>query len=77
MPHKSIRSILFAAIAFTSVSSAIHAASPVKMGELNCIVKDTDKTLFKTHMVLACTYVDVNGNNAGNYEATINRTGLK
>ena len=47
------------------------------MGELKCTVDETNKSLFKTHMVMACDYVDVNGNNAGKYEASVNRTGLK
>lgn len=72
-----IKAVSIAAIAASMAFSAAHAASPVKAGELDCTVSGTDKTLFQTHLVLACSYVDVNGNNAGNYQAEINRTGLK
>ena len=58
-----------------AVSSA-QAESAVKLGELNCMVSETDETLLQTHIVLDCTYVDANGNNAGTYQGQIDRTGL-
>ena len=53
-----------------------HAASPVKVGELNCSVSDVDKTLFETHLVLDCSFIDSNGKKAGTYQATVDRKGL-
>ena len=57
-------------------SPSPEAAQPVKLGKLDCVADNVDKKLFKSHIVLACDFVDVNGNNAGLYKATINRAGL-
>lgn len=53
-----------------------NAETPVKLGEMNCQVTEYDDKILSTDIVLACSYVDVNGNNAGNYKGTIGRTGL-
>ena len=62
-------------VAGFAVSPAL-AASPVKLGQLDCVVNSTEKKLFKSEVVLDCTYADVNGNNAGSYKGSIDRTGL-
>ena len=74
---KNLNAVLAIASVTTvlAVSSA-QAESAVKLGELNCMVSETDETLLQTHIVLDCTYVDVNGNNAGTYQGQIDRTGL-
>jgi hypothetical protein len=64
------------AIAASLAFFPAQAASPVKVGQLECAVSDTDKKLFSTHLVLACKYIDANGNNAGSYQGSIHRTGL-
>jgi hypothetical protein len=53
-----------------------QAASPVKVGELDCSVSDVDKKLFETHLVLDCSFIDSDGKKAGAYQATIDRKGL-
>jgi hypothetical protein len=74
---KNLNAVLAIASVTTvlAVSSA-QAESAVKLGELNCMVSETDETLLQTHIVLDCTYVDANGNNAGTYQGQIDRTGL-
>ena len=52
------------------------AASPVKLGELACEVSSEDDKLLRNSIVLACSYIDVGGNNAGSYKGTIERAGL-
>lgn len=63
-----------------SVSAALvspsMAASPVKIGELTCKVSSEDDKLLQNSIVLACSYVDVGGNNAGLYDGTIERAGI-
>ena len=68
--------IIMAGVAVGLTLSSAQAESPVKLGELTCMVGEVDKKLLKTHIVLDCTYVDVNGNNAGTYQGQIDRTGL-
>ena len=77
MQRTLLKTAVTAGIAACMALSAANAASPVKAGALDCTVSDVDKTLFQTHLVLACSHVDANGNNVGNYQAEINRTGLK
>jgi len=77
MSRTVLKAAFLAGIVVSTAFSAAHAASPVKLGQLDCKVSDVEKTLFKTHLVLACSYVDVNGKNTGEYQAIINRTGLK
>ena len=74
---KNLNAVLAIASVTTvlAVSSA-QAESAVKLGELNCMVSETDETLLQTHIVLDCTYVDANGINAGTYQGQIDRTGL-
>lgn len=64
----------FLATVIATVSA--QAASPVKLGQLNCRVADSGGSLLRKEIVLDCTYIDVNGNNAGTYKGTIGRTGL-
>lgn len=77
MSRTFLKAAAITGIAAFMAASAAHAASPVKAGSMACTVDDTNKSLFKTHVVMSCSYTDVNGNNAGDYEATISRTGLK
>lgn len=49
----------------------------MKLGELNCTVDSTDKSLFKIHLVMSCDYGDVDGSNAGKFQAELDRPGLK
>jgi hypothetical protein len=74
---KNLRAqITIAAVALGCSVLSSQAESPVKLGELTCMVSEVDQKLLKTHVVLDCAYVDVNGNNAGNYQGQIDRTGL-
>lgn len=72
-----VRSAIAATLVACGLIAPALAVSPIKLGELNCKVDSTDKSLFKTHLVMSCDYVDVNGNNAGEYQAEMDRTGLK
>jgi hypothetical protein len=52
------------------------AASPVRLGVLECVVSDENKTLIKTKIVLKCEFTGVEGGAKRNYEGTIDRIGL-
>lgn len=77
MSRTLLKAAGIAGIATFMALSAANAASPVKAGKLDCTVSDVDKTLFQTHLVLACSHVDESGTDVGNYQAEIDRTGLK
>ncbi len=72
--HKA--AIMSVAVALGIPLASLHAGSPVKLGELKCMVTEVDKKPLKRQIVLDCAYVDVKGNNAGSYRATIARAGL-
>lgn len=74
---KSIR-LLAAAAAITTCASVspAWAQSPVKVGELDCSVSDSDKTLFSTHLVLACDFKNIDGSTIRSYQGTIDRKGI-
>lgn len=76
MSRKVSSTIVLMGIAASLAVVPAHAASPVKVGELDCNVSDVDKTLFATHLVLDCFFTDSNGKKAGTYQATIDRKGL-
>ncbi|MGA9436530.1 MAG: DUF992 domain-containing protein [Roseobacter sp.] len=68
--------IAAASLAAGLTISPASAQSPVKLGQMDCMVTDSDKTLLETHIVLDCSYIDANGNNAGTYKGAIDRAGL-
>ena len=76
MSNKTSSAIAVLTVVAGLVASPALAQSPVKMGQLDCVVNNVDKKLFKSELVLNCTYADVNGNNAGSYKGSIDRTGL-
>mgnify|MGYP001546099108 FL=1 len=76
MFRKVSSTIVLMGVAASLAVVPAHAASPVKVGELDCSVSDVDKTLFATHLVLDCSFIDTNGKKAGTYQATIDRKGL-
>ena len=76
MPNKFRTTFDTAFVAMISLGMSAQADSAVKLGELNCQVANYDDGLLKTEITLDCSYVDANGNNAGAYEGTIDRTGL-
>lgn len=76
MTKKPRLTVAAACVATGAMVAASFAASPIKLGELNCKVADYNEKLFKTEILLDCSYVDVNGNNAGKYKGTVGRTGL-
>ena len=76
MSRKTSSAIVLMGVAASLAFIPAHAASPVKVGELDCSVSDVDKTLFATHLVLDCSFIDSNGKKAGTYQATIDRKGL-
>ena len=72
----------FAAVATIALSTVVAfgtpaiATSPIKLVELNCEVSSEDGKLLSNSVILACSYIDVGGDNAGSYAGTIERAGL-
>lgn len=66
------------AFSFFAATAAFQvvAESPVKIGQLDCTVTASEGGILSSDIVLACQYIDANGNNAGDYKGTIDRTGL-
>ena len=76
MLRNTLRAMLLAGIGAGAIATVALAESPVKAGELVCNVSEVDGSILSKDLVLACDYVDINGNNAGTYEANLGRTGL-
>jgi hypothetical protein len=58
------------------VPAEAPAQSPVKIGSLVCSVTEEDKTLVKTHLVLACDFTGLDEQLLGRYQGTVDRVGL-
>lgn len=72
---KMVRWCAVALAGLMPVGAAL-AQSPAKIGILDCVVSDADKSLFTTHLVLRCAFTTSDGGAKRNYQATIDRTGL-
>lgn len=57
-------------------SSVALAESPVKIGELQCSVVDTDKKLLETILTLNCVFTGIDGETIRSYRGTVDRKGL-
>ncbi|MGI9356601.1 MAG: DUF992 domain-containing protein [Rhizobiaceae bacterium] len=64
------------AIAGVIPVGALLASSPLKVGNLSCVVSYENKSLFKTHLVLKCGFTALDGSVMRKYEGTIDRKGL-
>lgn len=76
MQRTTSAAVLVAVVTSIATLAPVNAVSPVKLGTLDCTVSDSDTSLFSTHLVLACSFSDIAGAAAGNYQAEINRKGL-
>jgi len=76
MSMKTSSAIAMMTFAAGLTASPVLAETPAKIGDLSCSVDSVDKKLFKSEIVLDCTYNDANGNPVDMYRGSINRTGL-
>lgn len=76
MLRTTLKAIFLGGASAGLITTAALAESPVKAGELACKVTETEGTILSEEIMLTCDYVDINGNNADTYEATLGRKGL-
>lgn len=76
MLRNTLRAVLIGGFGAGLMASAALAESPVKAGELTCTLTEAEGNIISTELTMACDYVDINGNNAGTYDATLDRKGL-
>ena len=76
MTIKTVFSALCVACAATSAIDDARAQSPVKVGNINCVVSGTNKSLISAQIVLDCVFTGLENSATRRYQGTIDRKGL-